>query len=77
MCERGDGAPFDPDSFSTGFKRAVRAAELPYGIRLHDMRHAVATMLLKEGVDPKSVSAMLGHSTVSFTQDQFQHVLKG
>jgi site-specific recombinase XerD len=37
----------------------------------------VATTHLREGVDPKIVSAMLGESTVSFTQDQYQHVLKG
>ena len=76
VCDRGDGGPFDPDSFSTGFRRAVIKAELPAGIRLHDVRHGVATELLKQGVDPKIVSAMLGHSTVSFTQDQYQHVLR-
>lgn len=77
VCERGDGAPVHPDSFSTGFQRACAAAKMPPGMRLHDVRHSVATTLLAEGVDPKIVSAMLGHSTVSFTQDQYQHVLKG
>ena len=77
VCDRGDGAPLHPDSFSTGFKRAAARAGLDPATRLHDLRHAVATTLLREGVDPKIVSAMLGHSTVSFTQDQYQHVLKG
>lgn len=76
ICDRGDGGPLDPDSFSSGFKTAVTKAKLPKAIRLHDVRHSVATTLLREGVDPKIVSAMLGHSTVAFTQDQYQHVLK-
>lgn len=77
VCDRGDGGPLDPDSFSSGFRRAVAKAGLPKEIRLHDVRHSVATTLLRQGVDPKIVSAMLGHSTVAFTQDQYQHVLKG
>jgi site-specific recombinase XerD len=55
----------------------VAKAGLPKEIRLHDVRHSVATTLLREGVDAKVVSAMLGHSTVAFTQDQYQHVLRG
>lgn len=76
VCDRGDGGPLDPDAFSHGFARAVEAVGLPKGTRLHDLRHAVATTLLAQSVDAKIVSAMLGHSTVAFTQDQYQHVLK-
>jgi integrase len=76
VCDRGDGGPLDPDSFSHGFKRAVAAAGLPQETRLHDIRHSVATTLLRSGVDAKIVSSMLGHSTVSFTQDQYQHVIR-
>ncbi len=77
VCDRGDGGPLHPDSFSSGFRRACVQAGMPAGMRLHDVRHSVATTLLAQGVDAKVVSAMLGHSTVSFTQDQYQHVLKG
>jgi integrase len=46
-------------------------------IRLHDLRHTHATLLLKEGVPPKVVSERLGHSSVAFTMQVYQHVLPG
>lgn len=76
VCDRGDGGALDPDAMTHAFKRAATKAGLPDGVRLHDLRHGAATTLLAKGVDPKIVSAMLGHSTVSFTQDQYQHVLR-
>jgi integrase len=49
-------------------------AGLP-AIRFHDLRHTAATLLLLQGVHPKVVSEMLGHSTVSMTLDTYSHVL--
>ncbi len=43
----------------------------PY--RVHDLRHAYATMLLEEGIDPRVVQAMLGHSTMVLLK-KYQHV---
>jgi integrase len=43
--------------------------------RLHDLRHAFATTLLAAGVHPKVVSEALGHASVAFTMDTYQHVL--
>ncbi|AZQ35947.1 site-specific integrase [Streptomyces cyaneochromogenes] len=40
-------------------------------IRLHDLRHGAATMLLAAGVDDKFVSEVLGHASVSFTKDVY------
>ncbi len=45
------------------------------GIRLHDLRHGFATALLEAGVHPKVVSEALGHSSVAFTMDTYQHLL--
>ncbi|MDQ3784564.1 MAG: tyrosine-type recombinase/integrase [Actinomycetota bacterium] len=36
-------------------------------MRLHDLRHAVATQMARAGVHPKAVSSALGHSSVAFT----------
>lgn len=44
-------------------------------MRLHDMRHAFATMLLTSGIHPKIASEALGHSTVGITLDTYSHVL--
>ena len=69
VCERGDGQPIDPDSFTKSFKRIALSAGLDPSTRLHDLRHAVATQLARNGVHPHTVSALLGHSSVAFTLD--------
>lgn len=43
-------------------------------IRFHDLRHTAATLLLGQGVHPKIVSEMLGHSQVGITLDLYSHV---
>jgi len=43
--------------------------------RLHDLRHAHATILLEQGVHPKIVQERLGHSSVSTTLDIYSHVV--
>ena len=50
----------DPDRFSELFRRRVAQLGLP-PIRLHDLRHTRATLLLQAGVNPKVVSERLGH----------------
>jgi integrase len=56
------------------FLPLLKRAGLPL-IRFHDLRHTSATLLLLQGVHPKVVSEMLGHSTVSITLDLYSHVL--
>ncbi len=46
-------------------------------LRLNDLRHTHATLMLKSGVHPKIVSERLGHSTVAFTLDTYSHVVPG
>jgi integrase len=58
----------------TAFNRSLRAAGLKR-IRIHDLRHTAATLMLKAGVNSKVVSERLGHSTVSFTLDNYAHAL--
>jgi integrase len=43
--------------------------------RFHDLRHGCATLLLASGVDLKTVSAILGHSTIAITADTYAGVL--
>lgn len=73
---REDGRWYHPDSISTAFRQAVARGEVPR-IRLHDLRHTHATLLLQAGVHPKIVSERLGHSSVSFTLETYAHVLPG
>ncbi|WP_067138642.1 tyrosine-type recombinase/integrase [Microtetraspora malaysiensis] len=54
---------------------AKQGVEPPPDIRLHDLRHTHATIMLIAGVNPKIVSERLGHSTVSITLDIYSHCL--
>ena len=71
-----DGTWWNPPAVSLAFRRAVKAAGVPL-IRLHDLRHTHATLLLVAGVNPKVVSERLGHSSVAFTLDTYAHVMPG
>lgn len=55
-------------------KLAARAG-VPSEVRLHDLRHTAASLLLASGTHAKVVADLLGHSTVSITLDTYSHVL--
>jgi len=62
---------------SRSFKPILKRAGLPHTVRLHDLRHTCATLLLTRGVHPKIVQELLGHRTISITLDTYSHVLPG
>jgi integrase len=72
----GKGEPIHPDVFSQAFERVVASTDLP-AIRLHDLRHTHASLLLKAGVPVKVVSERLGHANAAFTMTVYQHVIPG
>jgi integrase len=57
--------------------RRQLADDAPPMIRLHDLRHSHASLLLAAGVPVKVVSERLGHSTVTITLEIYQHVMPG
>ena len=64
-----------PDNLAKrSFKQFLLKAGLP-NIRFHDLWHTAATLLLKQGVNVKVVSEMLGHANVSITLRIYAHVL--
>ena len=62
-----------PDYAYHRLKTLLKQAELPL-IRFHDLRHTFATHATKGGVDPKTLSGILGHTNASFTLDTYTHV---
>jgi integrase len=56
------------------FYAMVKEAGLP-PLRIHDLRHTSATLLLRAGVGAQVVSKRLGHAKVGFTLDTYAHVL--
>ena len=68
-----DGKPYTPDAFSRKFQRFLQRNHLPH-LRLHDIRHASATMMIEHGVDIKTVQSRLGHSDISTTLNIYSHM---
>lgn len=55
--------------------KIIKESKFSY-IRFHDLRHTYATFLLRAGVDFKTLSELLGHSSVAFTMSTYAHVTK-
>lgn len=56
------------------FRPILKKAGLPQ-IRLYDLRHSHATLLLIAEENPKVVAERLGHSTIVLTMDTYSHVI--
>ena len=57
------------------FQPLLTRAELSPSLRLYDLRHSCATLLLSAGENPKVVSERLGHASIVLTLDTYSHVL--
>jgi integrase len=73
---RADGTPFDPEKVTYDFADRMAKAGLT-GLRLHDLRHSFATLMLASGADWKQVQSALGHSSAMVTMDIYAHQLPG
>ena len=71
-----DGSPRDPSTLTLAFRRLTRRVGLD-GVRLHDLRHTMASLYLEQGVNPKTVAERLGHASVTITLDLYSHCLPG
>lgn len=68
-----EGQPLDARNVFRGFQRLLARAGLPHP-RLHDLRHACATLLIAQGVHPCVMMEILGHSQISLTMNTYGHV---
>ena len=64
------GTPVEPATVIRNYHRVLKNAGLRHQ-RFHDLRHANASLLLAEGVHPRVVMEMLGHSQISLTLDTY------
>lgn len=71
---RPDGAPLDGTVVTHQFHRLLDRIGLPQR-RFHDLRHSCATLLLAQGVSPRVVMEILGHSQIALTMNTYTHVL--
>lgn len=70
------GSPWRPDFISRLFRLARDRAGVT-GVRLHDVRHYVATTMLQDGEAAVDVAAQLGHASVATTLSVYAHYLPG
>jgi integrase len=67
------GAGLEQGVVNRALHQALAQAGLPR-IRVHDLRHTTASILLAAGTHPKLVQDLLGHSTVTLTLDTYSHL---
>ena len=76
VFSHADGSPRVPSTLTLAFRRLTRRIGLD-GVRLHDLRHTMASLYLQQGVSPKTVAERLGHASVTITLDLYSHCLPG
>ena len=72
---REDGSDLSPEAVSKTFARLARAVRLP-PMRLHDLRHVAASLMIATGANMAVVSKRLGHSNIAVTADLYGHLFE-
>lgn len=67
------GTPLDQGRVHRHWTAILSGAGLPR-LRIHDLRHTVATLLLEQDVHPRVVQELLGHSSIALTLGTYSHV---
>ena len=69
------GTPIDPRNLVTAWHRALRRAGVR-ALAFHSLRHtAVSLMIAHEGLNPKQLSAVIGHASIQLTYDTYGHLM--
>lgn len=74
LFTRGEGKPWRPDVCTNRFDRLRATLDLEH-VRLHDLRHFVASVLIDGGIPISTVSKRLGHSQMSTTLNIYTHAM--
>ena len=65
--------PMTPCAVRKRLQKILEHAECKH-VRFHDLRHTFATLSLQNGMDVKTLSAMLGHVSAATTLDIYTHI---
>ena len=68
------GTPLDGTNVTHHLHQLLGRAGMPQ-LRFHDLRHACASLLLAQGVHPRVVMEILGHSSIGLTMNTYSHVI--
>jgi integrase len=64
-----------PKNINKGFDNFCRLNNFRR-IKIHDLRHTNATLLIASGTNFKTVSERLGHKDIGITLNKYSHVLE-
>ena len=67
-----EGETVTPNAINKRLRKHLSELGLPR-VRFHDLRHSYATIMMRNGINPKIVSTVLGHSSVDITLDLYSH----
>jgi integrase len=70
------GGHFSVGMLASHYKQLLQECALPQ-LHIHDLRHSAATLLASMGIPVKVVQEILGHSSVTITQNLYGHVIEG
>jgi integrase len=70
------GTPLEERNVLRRFQNLCERNHLPK-LRLYDLRHTHASLLIYQGVHPKKISERLGHSSIKLTMDTYGHLFEG
>src|SRR5262249_34105736 len=59
------GGPLEPKVLARDYKALLKKANLPATLRFHDLRHSAASLLLTQGIHPRAIMELLGHSSIT------------
>lgn len=68
VCCGADGGPLWPTNVDRAWHRLRRRAGIPDGVKLHHLRHTVATLLDESGATERVKQEILGHAPETVTQ---------
>jgi integrase len=70
-----DGTALDPDNvYHRDLKASLKKAGLR-SIRIHDVRHTFASILISTGHNLKYIQSQMGHSSIKITLDLYGHLM--
>jgi len=70
-----NGTYVHPSSATHWWNKFAKKLDIKY-IRLHDLRHTSASLLIAQGVHAKIISERLGHANIKITMDTYGHALR-
>jgi integrase len=73
VCRNTDGSPVSIHTLNHTFSRILEKNKMPH-IRFHDLRHSIASYLIKIGVSMKEIQVWLGHADMWVTSKYYTHL---